>query len=257
MAPSLSILGLMALIAQSAIAADECSLSVGWEPYGIYIYVDEYDDPQGFDIELIRTLAEAVNCHVELHELPWARHLKELEAGRIDVATSVSKNEERARFGYFSIPYRTNEMALYIRRGEAHRYDLDSLADIPAQGFRLGVVDGYFYNDEFAKLMKTNEFVVHTEPVLDYRTNLLKLVHGRIDGFLSDDVGVVFWEARRLDVLGAIEPYPLRLAGGEFHLLFSRESVSADLVERINEELAKMRADGRLQAMLDRLMRGP
>lgn len=253
---TVTLLALLSVAIPGARAAD-CSLSVGWEPYGVYSHGDENGEPDGFDIELLRLLADEVGCDVEFRYLPWARHLKELEAGRVDVATSARRNAEREAYGRFSSPYRINEMALYVRRGEVDRYQLGTLADIGERKFSVGIVEGYFYGDEFAELMTSAEFAANTEAVLDYRSNILMLVHGRIDGFLADDVGVVVWEAKHMGAMEQIEKYPLSIPGGEFHLLFSRESVPQELFDRLEATLTEVREDGRLQALLDKHLEGP
>jgi len=49
--------------------------------------------------------------------------------------------------------------------------------------------------------------------------------------------------------------HPVFLAGDEFHLMFSKKSVSESLVAEIDEVLARMEADGRLRQIMDKYIK--
>ncbi len=70
-----------------------------------------------------------------------------------------------------------------------------------------------------------------------------------------DDVAVVRAEARALDVLDLVEPHPLHIPGDAFHLMFSRASIDSATVAAINAHLEKMRADGSLEAIMERFLK--
>jgi len=170
----------------------------------------------------------------------------ELENGVIDVTSSTSRTPERERFAYFSEPYREAEMAVFVRRGEAGNYALEDLSSIPGIGFRLGVITAYYYGPEFADLMKDPKFAARVDGAADYETNIRKLLHGRIDGFLVDDVGVALGEAKALGVEDRIERHPVRVAGDELHFMFSRKTVDPATFAALNASLVKRIADGRV-----------
>lgn len=243
---------LAAVVWASARAAEPCSLSVGWEPYGTRIYVDEAGAVAGSDIELMRTLAQDIGCAISFKQLPWTRHLLELQAGHIDVATSVRWTAEREGFGWFSDVYRHDEMALYVLRGTVGNHRLTGLAALPETGFKLGVIGGYYYGPEFEALMADPAFARQIEVASDYATNIRKLIHGRIDGILADDVTVVMAAAKTLGLHERLERHPLVVPGNASHLLFSKKSVAPALVAAINARLAAMKSDGRLQRIMDR-----
>jgi polar amino acid transport system substrate-binding protein len=131
---------------------------------------------------------------------------------------------------------------------------LNGLEEIPAIGFRLGYIGNYYYGAEFARLMEDPPFATHLEDAATYAINIRKLLAGRIDGFIVDDVGVMGSEAAALGVLDQIERYPLAIASKDLHFMFSRASVDPVLVTAINRSLAAMKADGRLQAITDRFL---
>jgi polar amino acid transport system substrate-binding protein len=176
------LVGTMLALPAGGVAAAECMLRVGWEPYAPYTYADETGEVTGADIELIRTLADEVGCAAEFAELPWARILREVEHGTLDVSTSTSWTPERTEWAWFSEPYRETEMAIYVRRGEVGRWDLQSLADIAEQEFRLGVITDYYYGDEYQALTADPRYDPWIDGATDYATNIRKLSSARIDG---------------------------------------------------------------------------
>jgi polar amino acid transport system substrate-binding protein len=88
-----------------------------------------------------------------------------------------------------------------------------------------------------------------------YAINIQKLLVRRIDGFIVDDVGVMGSEAAALGVLDQVERYPLAIASQDLYFMFSRASVDPVLIAAIDRSLAAMKADGRLQAIADRVLK--
>lgn len=244
----------LTLAAATAAPAASCILRVGWTPYAIYTFAAPDGRASGIDAELIGTLAREIGCTASFRELPWARILLELEKGDLDVTSSASRTAERERFALFSDAYRTAEMAIYVRQGDAALFPLQRLADLPQTRMRLGYVVGYYYGPEFADLSRQPAFSARLDGASDYEVNINKLLHDRIDGFLVDDVGVMLGWAKKLGVADRVERLPTPIASDELHFMFSRASMSPATVAAINEELARMRADGRLQAIFSRYL---
>lgn len=242
--------GCVVMLLTGLASAQPCALRVGYDSYGVYSYTDGAGRAGGIDNDVVRTFAEEVGCAVSFEELPWQRILLAIEAGHLDLTSSASLTEERQRFARFSVPYRQADVAIYVRSGETERFALEGLQDIPETGMRLGVVTGYYYGQEFEALMKDERFAAQIDPAVDYDINIRKLIHGRIDGFIVDDAGVMVSALRRLGVADRIERYPLSLPGDDLHFMFSRKTVDASLVEEVNHVLERMGDDGRLQDIM-------
>lgn len=239
----------VAVLPLQAVAAEPCTLRVGWEPYAPFTFADERGEATGADIDLITAIADEIGCAVVPVELPWARIVKEVEQGTLDVSTSTSQTPERSQWALFSQPYRETEIAIYVRRGEVPRFALQELADIPEQQLRLGVIVDYYYGEALEEAASDPDFVAWLDGAPDYQTNIRKLVNGRIDGFLVEDVAVIEAELARMEMSDRVERYPLRIPGEKLHFMFSRKTVEPDLVAKVDATLAKMRADGRLAAI--------
>ena len=254
---SLALLLLGAAVAGAASAAEmehgadpQCVLRVAWEPYEPFTFVNSDGVLTGADIEVIKAVAEEIVCALSFRGMPWNRILLEIEKGAVDVTSSASRTKERDAWAWFSAPYRRPEVALFVRKGESRNHRLRSLADVPGAGFRLGLIEGYFLGEEVASFMADPAFAALTESAADYAVNLTKLLHGRIDGFLVDDVHVLRAEAQALGVLDTVERHPVKIEGVNLHYMFSRKSVGRDLVDAFDQALARMRTDGRLDRIL-------
>jgi polar amino acid transport system substrate-binding protein len=233
-------------------AQEACELLVGWEPYEPYTFTGTDGDVTGVDIDLIAAVGDEIGCTVEFVELPWARILREIERGTLDASTSTSLTQERTAWALFSEPYRETEMAIYVRRGATSDIHLQSLRDIPAQRFRLGVITEYYYGEEFEKLANDPNFSIWLDGATDYATNIRKLINGRIDGYLVEDVTVMEAELETLGLVEEVARYPLRIAGEKLRFMFSRQTVDPQIVVEVDAAVAGMRADGRLDAIMSK-----
>jgi polar amino acid transport system substrate-binding protein len=205
-------------------------------------------------LDIVRHLAEAMGCEPQFREMPWARILLEIENGTVDVTTSTSWTAGRSEWAHFSVPYRRGEMAVYVRKGMGTSLPLAMLADVKTGNLRLGVIVGYHYGEEFARLVQDPAFADHVEGAVDYENNITKLVHGRVDAYLVEDVGVMIAEARSLGVQDQVERHPLRLPSEELHFMFSKKTISAEQVSAVDGEIQRMKTDGRLQTILSRYL---
>jgi polar amino acid transport system substrate-binding protein len=241
----------MAMATGSHVAADPCTLLVGWEPYAVFTYDGGDGQPVGVDIDMMRRIGQHAGCAIEFRELPWTRILLELQAGRIDATTSVQHTPERDGFAYFSIPYRKGELALYTRKGQSSVLRINSMNDWADTGKRLGVILGYSYGSDVDRMLARPEVVALTDVAPDYATAIRMLVSGRTDAFLSEDVNVMVGEAVALGVADAIERHPAHVPATEYHVMFSRETVPPEVVSAADQVIDRMKRSGELDALIE------
>ena len=117
---ALAVIGALLSISANHAAAQE--LTLGWEDWQPYQYQDSNQNVTGLDIELMRAILDNMDDRVTLTELPWKRHLNNVEAGRTDLAASASKTPEREQYAFFSDAYRTESAVMYIRKADGE-YD--------------------------------------------------------------------------------------------------------------------------------------
>ena len=63
----------------------QCVKSVRWSDDPPYSYKLPTGEISGFSVDLLRAVLKGMNCEARFVELPWARALRELEQGRLDI----------------------------------------------------------------------------------------------------------------------------------------------------------------------------
>jgi len=224
-------------------SAPTCHLTMGWDPWEPYHFAAAGGRAQGLDIDLVSALGERVDCEFEFIQGSWASLLRLLQAGELDVLSGASITPEREEYARFSDTYREERFALFVRTEEHARWKDQSLAKLLAGEFRVGVTQGYLYPEPIQALQSDPELENRFFEVPIGELNLNALLDYRIDGFLEDPYVVASIQRRRSSS-GEIEALDLDFGMNDVHLLFSRESVSADLVDRFDRALDDMIADG-------------
>lgn len=224
----------------------ERPLSIGWEPWAPFMHLDAQGRLTGLDVELAQALGEEMGCALHFVELPFKRHMVELEAGRIDLASSVQWTAERERFAYFSSAYRQAEVRLIVRQGESAALPLSSLQELARLPLRLGLTRGYFYGEAFAALQR-DPGALQLEDAISDRVNLDRLLAWRIDGLLADPLVIA-----ALAAPGKVEVHPLPIHSSRFHFIASRRSVSEAQMHQLDRALQRLRERGELQRILSR-----
>ncbi len=187
----------------------------------------------GYDIEVIRAVAEQAGWRLEFVETQWDAIFPALDAGRIDViANQVSWNEERAaRYG-LSEPYTYSEGVIVTRADED---DVTTLADLKGRTTAQSATSNWAQvaRDAGAKV----------ETVEGFAQAAALLEQGRVDAIVNDNIAV-------LDYLAQTGSDKVRIAGvaegqsTEQVLAFRQDD--PDLLAEANDALTALAADGTL-----------
>lgn len=232
-----TILGIVGLVAFCctgvAPAQDSQVLTAAWEPWPPYQFLDAQNRLVGLDVELSTSVAALAGYRIEFRKLPWKRHLELMRRGSVHMASGISYTDERAVFLHYSVPYRTETVNLFIRKGDAGVMPLTSLVDLIGSSLTIGVQAGYYYGELFEQLMKQPEFKNHVETVYEGDANFRKLVLKRVDGVLADPY-VAAATLRSLGLTGQVEKHPVPIHSDDIHFVFSRQSVAPEVVTAFN-----------------------
>lgn len=228
---------------------EACSVSVGWDPWEPYHFIGAGGDLQGLDIELVSALAERADCDLEFVQGSWAGLLRLIQDGKLDLLLGATITPEREEFAWFSEPYRQERFSLYVRANEHDRWSGQELAELLEGGFRLGVTQGFIYSDEISQMQSDPDYSDNFVEAAVGELNFTHLMDHRIDGFLEDPFVFAAIDRRR-NWGTEMQPLDDDFGSGEVHLLFSRESVDKDLVERFNEALGELRASSEYEQIM-------
>ncbi|HCY88238.1 MAG TPA: amino acid ABC transporter substrate-binding protein [Desulfobacteraceae bacterium] len=145
-----------------------------WPPF-----IDPDHPKQGISIE-VATAAFASQGYTYTHKImPWARAENAVKTGKIDILPNTWHTDKRTGYLKYSEPYASNEVKFIKKKGDDFEYNgMASLA-----GKKIGIILSYGYGDEF---MNSKDF--KREAVSDFMTNIKKLVAGRIDLSLGDEI---------------------------------------------------------------------
>ncbi len=234
-------------------AAVACTLTMGWDPWEPYHYLEPGGEERGLDVELVRAIASHAGCEVDFVRDSWANLLRRVADGDVDLITGATRTDERDAYALFSDPYRQEAFVLFTRTADAGRFGTGMLANKLAAGMRIGVTDAYVYGDDVEALRDNPDFADQFVSAEIGETNVTRLVNGDIDGFLEDRfvaAAILRRKGLEADIAG-----DLVVTSSDVRLMFSRASVEPDLVERINDSMGALRGSGEFDAIQARYLR--
>ena len=163
--------------------------------------------PEGISITIIKEAARRLGKEVTFQELPWNRCLQQVRDGEIDAVIDAAKRAEfiqgPASFSIFSDTF-------WVRNDS----NINSYADI--QGGRIGLVNGYNYNDRL--LAHITALGLQHEYAVDDPTNIQKLAFGRVETVIADLASTLhFVRHHKLKIHPILPPYSFDRLYGSFH----------------------------------------
>jgi len=229
-----------------------CRLRVAWTDLPPFQQAGPGDTPIGIDIKLVEEAARRVPCAVIWLHTPPTRAMVMLREGRVDAFPGVARTPEREVFGIFSLPLRDGRNTLIVRRGTSGDYPFNSLTDLAASSFRLGVLPGVRYSPEYESLLASGALADNLLIVQNGASALGMLLRGRLDGFL-DGYRVAMERAAKAGEADAIEAHPMPISAHQAFMMFSQSAnVPADIISRFNAALIGMAADGTTKRILNK-----
>ena len=195
-------------------------------PFG---FLDDKNEPVGFDIDLVRKIAAHIGVPVELVKVTSATRIPLLVSGNVDlVAASMTHTRERDKAIDFSITYYTGGQSLMVPKAST----ITGVKDLG--GKQVAVQQGTTLEKNIAAVAPTAKIIAFR----DYTAAWLALAQGRADaftgslnvlqGFLKDNpnfkiVGEMF----------SVEPFGIGVRQGD-----------SDLRDEINFTLQDLSASG-------------
>ena len=226
------------------------SLRGGWYPWDPYQYLVVKRDVErltGLDVQLVRAVFAEIGYGVSYDEVSWRQHQLDVKNGARDIAAGAFKNLERAEYAYFSAPYRKEADVLYVRKGDASRYGFKNVDELLTrfreQRFRLGVIDGFYYGPVMMRFINDPAHASHVVGVPNDVANFENLLHHKIDGFIADRLvgSTLAW---RNGWQLAVEEVSPALFSETIHVMFSKKTMTPELVMAFNRSLDRLKRSG-------------
>ncbi|WP_457352487.1 substrate-binding periplasmic protein [Roseateles sp. P5_D6] len=231
-------------LALAFLPASACELRVRWNPDPPYSMRDGQGHLIGMQTELVERTLERMQCRAVWVELPWARALVELQAGRLDLLPGALHRPEREAYAHWVEQHIAVANRLFVRAGrEADFASATRLKEAWRQGLKLGVQIGVVYGPDYAELLADPAFRATLTQASARRSLWQMLEIGRVDGVLASEA-TARWELGELGLAGRIVPTSVVVPHEPAQLMFSRRSVDAALVQRYREASEALERDG-------------
>lgn len=214
--------------------------------YPPFCVVREDGSPDGFSVRLLKAVGEQVGLKIiDVKVAPWAEIKDDLKKGTIDVLPLVSRSRERDEYFDFSVPYLQLHGTIFVRvddhrvHGEA---DLRGKEVIVMRGdtaheyaVRKKLTDKLILTDTFEEAMRALSAGKH-DAVLAQRLMGVDLLRRlKIDNVVPVDRKLTFRDPR---------PQGTRVVGFQQNFCFAVREGNAELLAKLNEGLALVKADG-------------
>ena len=234
----------------------------GWYPWVPYQYLEGSNDDRvltGLDVLLLKEVFEGeLGRQLDLGEVAWDQHQRDLRDGLRDVAGGAFRTREREQYAYYSKPYRYEEVVMYRRRfeptGTLASRNQEALAEELRQGkSTIGLVKGYHYGDLIEQLIADPRQASRIVWVDDHEANLRNLKTGKVTLAPVDRLvgATIAWKNKWTTELVASD---FNLFRGSIHVLFSKKTTDPSLVQKFDNGIEKMRKDGRYTRIVQRYL---
>lgn len=218
------------------------ALVIGMYELAPHMVVDGQKEPSGAVVDFVR---EVLGKSGEFGTLEWrcanfARTLRELEAGQIDVVFMVAKNEQRSKlFRYSGVPFFETRSAVVTLKG-SKLVPLTSLEQL--RGMQIGHAHGSII-PEYLKALAVE---VQSIPGDDYFNRGLKMVElKRFDAYFAPTLTNVQYTIKKYEGMDALSVQPLPVEPLALYAVFSKtldERTFTRLDSLIGANLARYKA---------------
>ena len=206
----------------------------------------------GISIEVNRAALARLGCQTKLRKLPWARALKELELGRLDILPGAFRRPEREAYAHFSGPVLPpSRNILFMHTQALQRWPATRLLELQHSEFRLGAQVNVAYGADYEQLMNDPAFAARVVMVVN-RGNLWRMLgKGRIDGVIADEHSGAY-EIQQLGLGEQIKATAVVVSSDSAEVAISKHSTQADFVQAYSDALRELVVDGSYERIVQR-----
>ncbi|UUY08200.1 transporter substrate-binding domain-containing protein [Pseudomonas sp. J452] len=235
---------MLLLLISLAGVAQACQKTLRWDDDPPFSMQQANGEVGGIDIDLNRAVLARLGCTVKLVKLPWARALKELELGRLDILPGAFRKPEREVYAHFSgAVLEPSRNILFMHQDALARWPVSDLRELQKTPFRLGAQIDVAYGPVYQQLMADADFASRVSFTTS-RANLWQMVKKRrIDGVIADE-STGLYETRQLGLDDSIRPTAVVVSTDAAEVAFSKKSNSVEFVESYAQVLRQLIEDG-------------
>lgn len=221
-----------------------CKLTVRFELYPPQAYLDENNQWQGMDVDFAKVLLNEAGCQYTFVKVPWGRAMGMLEKGELDMMLSVSRNPERQKFAHFIGPQREESIVLISKASDP--ITEEKFNNLKTWDKPIAIQQGAYYGEKFAK-MRANDTQAHAHFIIIPNNDIkLSLLHkGRVSGIIDEKLNILY-QIQQNPEFSNIVVYPLVIHVNKVYYAFSRASVDATTIARLQKAFDTLQHNNRL-----------
>ena len=226
-----------------------CNLSVRVTEFKPQYYLASDGKWQGIAVDITRALFNQAKCDITFVNVPWKRALHLLEQGGVDLVLNMTATVDRKKYAHFIGPMLDETQALIVAKDSDHK--ITKLDDIKRLSKRIGIDRGVFYGSLFAQKMTTDSSFVEKFEYADNKSNMLKLISGRVLGILGNKY-TASYRVQNLLPKGKFKLHPFVFSQSFVYFGFSKKSVSKKLLAQFERAYIAISQNGILRDILQK-----
>lgn len=207
--------------------------------YKPYTFLDSNGKAKGFDVDIIKHIADKYNWELEFQFTKWDQALENLEKGEIDVLLSVIYTEQRDSVFDYTIPYNEDYYGIFVRKNS----DIKDVADLSDK--HIMSLKGDASVTRFIKPMAlyTNTTLVNSLPKA-----IRLLSEGKCDAVLSPySIGMETIEKLQIENVKVTGPSILPIL-----YRFVVEEGNSELLSLLNDGIDQVKVSGEREELLEK-----
>ena len=252
----------LSIVAGGSVRAAQPVLIYGDDDYPPYSYV-ENGQLKGIYTEIVREAAQAMPQYaVQLRPVPWKRGVLMLQTGEAFALYPPYLWRDERPYVRYSVPLLMEQMVVFCNQEVLARRTLQHW---PADygGLHIGINAGFLLGDAgLTQALRSGKVVL--DAAKGTRTNLLKLMRGRIDCYVSDRLSAQ-WELQRIrrDVQAGTPMQAIhetaQLASQQGYMGFTLRQPGQypyreDFIAQFNAAIVRMQNNGAIRRIVDRAL---
>lgn len=213
-------------------AARPC-IAAGDSGYPPYEYLNEKGIPEGFNIDLIRGVAEIGGIDLRIDLMPWKEAISRFQSGEATCITGIFQTPERMADMLFSRPYVTVSYSLFTKKDSP----LQKISDF--RNVAIAVQRGN-YAGGYAAVSFPECRLIEVENEKD---GLLLVSNGKADGVLMSEMSAYFY--MNMLTLDNVKRVPETLFSMNYCAAFHKKDERSRML--FDEGISLMRASGKYE----------
>ena len=217
-----------------------CHLKVNITEWRPFQYFNKDGQAEGLQVDLVSEVLESAGCKATFQKRRFFKTIEELKSGEVDIAINATITEDRKEFANFSVPYRNEILVLYATAPFINRCQKDSLAVLINDGLRLGLQKESVYGksvDNILKQQGLSQKIHYLDKISD---NYKLVMNNEIDGVIDEPIPAAY-HIRKNHLEKKLESCQVPVYSNPVSFMFSKKSVSPEVIERINQAIIKIK----------------